>query len=69
VRSREAAAHNTKGLGLGLYICKGLIEAHGGRIWAESVPGGVTTFRVRIPLDGPPLPAAAKPEEIGTATR
>ena len=69
VRSREAAARKTKGLGLGLYICKGLVEAHHGRIWAESVPGDVTVFRVRIPLDGPPLPAAAKPEEIGAATR
>jgi signal transduction histidine kinase len=71
VRSRETAARKTKGLGVGLYICKGLVEAHGGRIWADSVPGDVTTFHVRLPLDGPPVPvdSSPEPEPIGTATR
>lgn len=71
VRSRETAARKTKGLGVGLYICKGLVEAHGGRIWADSVPGDLTTFHVRLPLDGPPVPvdSSPEPEPIGTATR
>jgi len=71
VRSRETAARKTKGLGVGLYICKGLVEAHGGRIWADSVPGDVTTFHVRLPLDGPPVPvdSTPEPEPIGAATR
>ncbi len=39
----------TGGLGLGLYITRGLVEAHGGRIWAESTPGQRTAFYVRLP--------------------
>jgi signal transduction histidine kinase len=37
------------GLGLGLHIAKGLIDAHGGRIWAESTPGQTTTFGFALP--------------------
>jgi signal transduction histidine kinase len=39
------------GIGLGLYICKGIAEQHGGRIWAESAPGRGTTFHVALPLE------------------
>jgi signal transduction histidine kinase len=38
------------GLGLGLYIAKGLIEAHGGRIGARSAPGVITQFHFTLPL-------------------
>ena len=37
------------GAGLGLTICKGIVEAHNGRIWAESSVGVGTTFHVSIP--------------------
>ncbi|QBI21559.1 PAS domain-containing sensor histidine kinase [Egibacter rhizosphaerae] len=37
------------GTGLGLYISKGIVEAHGGRIWAESDPAEGTRFHVRLP--------------------
>jgi signal transduction histidine kinase len=40
------------GTGLGLYIARGLIEAHGGRIWAESRPGQGTEVRFRLPRGG-----------------
>lgn len=40
------------GVGLGLTICRGIIEAHGGRIWVEPRPGGGTLFRFTLPLEG-----------------
>ena len=38
------------GTGLGLAIAKGLVEAHGGRLWAESVVGHGTTFHLTLPV-------------------
>lgn len=47
---RTRAAERVPGLGLGLYISKGLVEAHGGRIWVESEVGKYATFRFTLPL-------------------
>ncbi len=41
------------GLGLGLHISKCLVEAHGGRIWAESVDGAGSTFHAVLPREVP----------------
>jgi two-component system sensor histidine kinase KdpD len=38
------------GVGLGLTICRGIVEAHGGHIWAENRSGGGALFRFSIPL-------------------
>ncbi len=43
----------TRGVGLGLAISKGIIEAHGGRIWAENRPEGGTTVAFTLPLTSP----------------
>jgi two-component system sensor histidine kinase KdpD len=49
------------GIGLGLAICRAIVNAHGGRIWAENQPGGAL-FGFTLPIEGkPPLPG---PEEI-----
>ncbi len=40
------------GVGLGLTICRGIVEAHGGRIWAENRSGGGAVFRFTLPLEG-----------------
>ena len=42
------------GIGLGLTICRAIIEAHGGRIWAENRDGGGALFRFSIPITGQP---------------
>jgi PAS domain S-box-containing protein len=48
-RADDAAASDSAGLGLGLYICRGLVDSHGGRIWVEPTPGGGATFVVLLP--------------------
>ena len=48
-RATRARAQGIPGLGLGLYIARGLVEAHGGRVWAESVPDGATSFHFTLP--------------------
>jgi len=46
----------TAGAGLGLAICRGIAEAHGGSIWAENAATGGVTFHVSVPIGGEPPP-------------
>jgi len=49
-RFRQVAEHDRRGLGLGLYISKCLVEAQAGRMWADSQIGEGTTIHVSLPL-------------------
>ncbi|HEV3128623.1 MAG TPA: ATP-binding protein [Solirubrobacteraceae bacterium] len=56
-RGRPAAGGSWTGSGLGLSIAKGFVEANGGRIWVDSLPGQGSSFVVELPLpEAEPLP-------------
>lgn len=52
-RVRKPGMEHVKGTGLGLYISRQIIEAHGGTIWVESQPRRGSTFSFAVPMNGP----------------
>jgi two-component system sensor histidine kinase KdpD len=56
----RAASEGRRGAGLGLAICRGVVQAHGGRIWAHNLPEGGVAFLFTLPLtDAPPASVPA----------
>ena len=45
-------------VGLGLAICRSIVRLHGGRVWAEKMPGGGSAFRFVLPIEAAPQPPA-----------
>ncbi len=50
-RVDSSLRRSTAGAGLGLYLAKAIVEAHGGQIWAHSEPGKGTTFFIGLPVE------------------
>ncbi|WP_417323656.1 sensor histidine kinase [Deinococcus multiflagellatus] len=53
-RLEDSRSRDQGGAGLGLSIARGIVDAHGGRIWLESEPGAGTTAHVQLPIGNVP---------------
>jgi PAS domain S-box-containing protein len=66
-RASNVHEHRIPGSGLGLYICRELVERHGGQLWLESVEGAGTTVFLTLPLLSPGDAARAAEGETDSA--
>ncbi len=62
-RASNAQGITDTGMGLGLYICRRIVDEHDGRIWLEETPGGGSTFMVSLPLEQPAPATIAPPTD------
>jgi two-component system sensor histidine kinase KdpD len=69
-RGQQARQASGRGAGLGLAICRAIVEAHGGKIWAENRPGGGASFIFSVPMEGtPPEMPISQPESPKAASQ
>jgi signal transduction histidine kinase len=64
IEGRRGHSDTGVGLGLGLFISKGIIQRHGGRVGVESVPGSGATFWFTVPLASGSTQSPADAEEV-----
>jgi two-component system sensor histidine kinase KdpD len=67
---RAGREGNPEGVGLGLTICRAIVTAHGGRIWAQNRADGGASFEFALPIDGeaPALPLS-EPSDVAQEQR
>ena len=66
---RSGSEGHREGVGLGLTICRGIVSAHGGKLWAEPRDGGGAAFRFTIPIIGKPPAVNVEEGQPGMAAR
>jgi len=59
----------SEGMGLGLAICRTVIENHGGKIWAENNPSGGASFHFRLPLKTQQMPQTQSTQPVPSIQR
>jgi two-component system sensor histidine kinase KdpD len=53
-RTGRGVSDGDGGVGLGLTVCRGILQAHGGKVWVQNRDGGGAIFQFTLPLEGDP---------------